>query len=167
MAEPRKWPWLLGAVGIAAAASYTGSWEGPAVLVAKHQYFDPPHVVTYCRGETNYDNPKVRVGDKFTPDFCDKDLQKKLHEYDVNLRKCLFADMPEHRHIAALDFFYNVGQRNACGSTFVRELNAGHVEAAAENLSHWTKANGKVLGGLVHRRTDDFKGEMAWILRGD
>ena len=54
-----------GAVAISLCAVLLAHWEGED-RTAKHNYFDPPGVITVCDGVTNYDWPSLKVGEKFT-----------------------------------------------------------------------------------------------------
>jgi lysozyme len=58
---------------------------------------------------------------------------------------------------ALVSFAYNVGVPKACGSTFVKRLNAGDGKAACAELSKWIYAGGRALPGLVNRRRDERK----------
>ncbi|EJF84204.1 hypothetical protein MCU_00872 [Bartonella elizabethae Re6043vi] len=49
-------------------------------------------------------------------------------------------------------FCYNVGTTAFCNSTLLKKLNNGEYEAVPAELQKWTKAGGKRLQGLVHRR---------------
>ena len=48
---------------------------------------------------------------------------------------------------------YNIGPAAFAKSSIVRHFNAGNVDAAANSFLLWKKAGGKVVQGLVNRRT--------------
>ena len=48
-----------------------------------------------------------------------------------------------------------VGVRAAGRSTATRRLNAGDVTGACKAITWWNKAGGRVIRGLVNRRTED------------
>jgi len=54
---------------------------------------------------------------------------------------------------AIVDFVYNLGIGRLQTSTLRRKLNAQDWEGAKEQLMLWTRGGGKVLSGLVKRRT--------------
>jgi lysozyme len=53
---------------------------------------------------------------------------------------------------ALISFAYNVGLAALAGSTLLRLLNAGDAAGASRQFQRWSRANGKVLSGLVRRR---------------
>lgn len=140
---------------LAIAATFLCLAEG-LTLRAFHDPIDPPGVVTVCNGITNYDQP-LKVGQVFTKDECAILLAKALPRYDAMVKKCVYADMPPHRHAAILSFTYNVGGGNLCKSSVARELNAGHVKAGCDALLKFNRANGRVLRGLNNRRIAERK----------
>jgi lysozyme len=54
---------------------------------------------------------------------------------------------------AIVDFVYNLGIGRLQTSTLRRKINAQDWEGAKEQLMLWTRGGGKVLPGLVKRRT--------------
>lgn len=138
-------------------------------MVAKHNSFDPKGVITVCDGVTNYDWPWLKVGMKFTPDDCRRAIIDLVPDYAEPLSKCVkgFETLPPHRQAALISAAYNLGPKTVCNSTAVRLLNRGYVEKGCEALGHFTRANGKVLKGLVNRRYDPKWGEIAWCKRND
>ncbi|MGO9324596.1 MAG: lysozyme [Terracidiphilus sp.] len=57
---------------------------------------------------------------------------------------------------ALVDFCFNLGAGRLAGSTLLRELNAGHHDAAAQQLLSWGHAAGVVNSGLKARREAEF-----------
>lgn len=53
---------------------------------------------------------------------------------------------------ALIDFVYNLGAGNFCGSTLLRLLNAGDFTKAVKQFIRWDHAGGEVLPGLLRRR---------------
>jgi lysozyme len=53
---------------------------------------------------------------------------------------------------ALVDFCFNLGAGRLATSTLLRELNAGHHDAAAQQLLAWDHAGGAVVAGLRVRR---------------
>lgn len=75
-----------------------------------------------------------------------------LEEFDKKVRAFLPDDVGEGPHAAFLSFAYNAGATAAENSTAATRLGAGNLKGAAEALTWWNKAGGKVLKGLQRRR---------------
>ena len=69
------------------------------------------------------------------------------------LRNCPILAADERRCNAIVDFCYNLGIGRLQTSTLKRKINAQDWEGAKEQLMLWTKGGGKVLPGLLKRRT--------------
>jgi len=153
---------------IALLVPFLISWEG-LDLVAHHQAIDPPGVITFCDGATNYDHPEVKPGTRFTKAECYRYVIKDLPKYEAMLSRCVdTSKLPTHRHAALLDATYNLGPGAICKATRHRPsiatlLKRGEVARACKALMDYTYANHKFLRGLYNRR----KAEYAWCMRGD
>lgn len=158
------WGVGIGSAASALTAAFLMLHEGYEP-VAKHERGDPPKVITWCYGRTNYDDPTVKPGTRFTKDQCKPLLEADIPKYAAPLFKCVknFEKYPPHRQAALISFSYNVGPATACKSSAVQRLNAGDVRAGCDALMRYTRANGVVLRGLVTRRQD----ERAYCLRND
>ncbi|TSE27795.1 Lysozyme RrrD [Tepidimonas thermarum] len=87
-----------------------------------------------------------------------QDLQIALA---ATLRYCpLLAAEPEGRLAAIVDFTFNLGAGRLQTSTLRRRINQRDWQAAAHELRRWVYGGGKVLSGLVARRS----AEAAWLL---
>lgn len=87
------------------------------------------------------------------------DLQTALA---ATLRYCpVLATEPEGRLAAIVDFTFNLGVGRLQTSTLRRRINQRDWAASANELTRWVYGGGKVLPGLVTRRT----AEAAWLLR--
>lgn len=134
-------------------------WEGehrckddPAMHCA---YLDIVKVPTVCFGETR----GVKLGQRFTDARCrDKleyrlamDFRSGLHRYftDETKAKRLTPD----RDAAYVSLAYNVGIRGAGRSTATRRLNAGDIAGGCSALMWWNRAGGRIVRGLVRRRS--------------
>ena len=69
------------------------------------------------------------------------------------LRLCPGLAADEKRCNAIVDFVYNLGVGRLQTSTLRRKVNARDWDGAREQLLLWTRGGGKVLPGLVRRRT--------------
>lgn len=156
------------AAGTAYQQGFIPRWEGQD-LIAKHNSFDPKGVITVCNGHTNYDDPNLKEGDRYTAVMCSQLLAQDLPKYNAEMVSCLPKDLmvSNHEHVAMLSFVYNVGKNNFCNSSVGREFRAGHREQACRNMGKFTRAAGVELKGLENRRYDKLEGEIAWCLRDD
>lgn len=132
------------AVAMASAISFIGGWEGRSLVA----YQDIVGVWTICDGETL----GVKEGDVKTAAECDEMFERRIVQFEAELDKCLFADVPEPMKIAVTSWAYNVGTGAACKSTLVRLANAGDLEGACHQLPRWNRAGGRVIKGLSNRR---------------
>lgn len=144
------------AAGVATALgliciAFVGNWEG----LRLYAYKDVVGVWTACYGETK----GIKGGMKFTKEQCDIMFIEGLARHEAGMRKCLtFPDqLPDKTYVAFVSFTYNVGTGGFCKSSVRREANAGNLKAACNALMKWTKAKGRVLKGLVNRRTQEKK----------
>lgn len=146
-----------------AAAAFIAPWEG-FEPVAKHEKIDPPHVITYGYGRTNYDDASLKAGDTITKAEAKELLGEDLGEkYIPPLRKCIpgFDKMPQTRQVAFTSAAYNLGGGTVCKSSMAHKINAGDVQGACNAFLLYDKANGVVIKGLESRR----KAEREMCLR--
>ena len=137
---------------LALAVPFVGKWEGLRLTA----YLDVIGVWTVCYGETK----GVRPGDSYTRAECDRMFAKELLGYRAGLHRYLTPEtlrsrLPPRRDVAFVSFAYNVGVAGAGKSTAVKRLNAGRISGACEALTWWNKAGGRVIRGLVNRRSEE------------
>lgn len=125
--------------------------------VAKHDPIDPPGVITYCFGRTNYDDKTLKAGRRATKAECQELLKDDLPKYEAQVDRCIHVPMGPKRYAAVLSFTYNLGGGALCKSRVARELNAGHPKAGCDAMMNYTRANGRTLQGLVNRRQAEHK----------
>jgi lysozyme len=83
------------------------------------------------------------------------DLQKAL---SATLLYCpVLATEPEQRLAAIVDFTFNLGAGRLQTSTLRRRVNLHDWESAAKELERWVYGGGRILPGLVARRTAEKK----------
>jgi lysozyme len=88
------------------------------------------------------------------PDASTLLLQELHHTYLPGvLRHCPVLLTDEKKCNAIVDFAYNLGTGRLQTSTLKRKINSGSWEEAKTQLLLWTKGGGRVLPGLVKRRT--------------
>lgn len=145
-----------GSAIVAVTIGFVGAWEG----LRLSSYQDIVGVWTSCYGETAGMGPGMR----FTKDQCDVMFLGSLQKHEAGMRSCLTNPdaIPDPSYVAFLSFTYNVGTGAFCKSTLARRINAGDLKGACDQLMRWTRAGGKVVKGLVNRRSD----ERALCLKG-
>ena len=137
----------LAAVAVVlAAAPFVALQEG----VRLEPYADPVGIPTVCVGET--DRAVIGLKAHFSREECMAALGASLMQKAAELDRCVHVPLTDGQAVAVLSFGYNVGTQAACGSTFVKRLNAGEGRAACAELSRWVYARGIKLPGLVKRR---------------
>jgi lysozyme len=120
-------------------------------------YLCPAGVATIGYGSTYYaDKRKVALED---PPMDEPTARSLLmieleHTYLPGvLRNCPGLITDVRKCNAIVDFCYNLGTGRLQTSTLKRKINANDWEGAKEQLMLWTKGGGKVLPGLLKRRT--------------
>lgn len=120
-------------------------------------YLCPAGVATIGYGSTYYaDGRKVALTDApmSEPDAAALLLQELHHTYLPGvLRQCPILLTDERKCNAIVDFVYNLGLGRLQTSTLKRKINQQDWDAAQEQLMLWTKGGGRVLPGLVKRRS--------------
>jgi len=80
--------------------------------------------------------------------------QDLITALNATLRYCtVLATEPENRLAAIVDFTFNLGAGRLQTSTLRRRVNQRDWEGAARELLRWVNGGGRVLPGLVARRT--------------
>ncbi|MEX3935079.1 lysozyme [Paraburkholderia phymatum] len=106
--------------------------------------------------------PKIGPGTVWTQVQADADLQERVTALGAHITSEVRIPLSDEETAALVSFTYNVGTGNFDHSTLLKKLNAGDIQGAADEFPKWNLAAGKVLAGLVHRRS----GEMAEFLLG-
>jgi lysozyme len=131
-------------------------------------YLDIVGVPTICGGITTAAGIKVYIG---MPDMplaeCMRLMRIKVAEYRSGFikylnRETLATRYPPARDTAYTSLAFNVGIATAGKSTATQRLNKGDVAGGCEALTWFNKAGGRVIRGLVARRTE----EKALCMRG-
>jgi GH24 family phage-related lysozyme (muramidase) len=118
----------------------------PAEGLRQMAYYDPPGILTVCRGHTGSDIDPRKI---YTIPECDAlltaDMRRSVEEVD----RCI-PDAPVNVLAAFGDAAYNLGPRIACDphhSTAARKLQAKDWAGACRELPKWDKA--RVAGFLI------------------
>jgi lysozyme len=127
------------------------NWEGN-----KPEAYPDPGVgwklPTICVGHTG---PDVKKGNKATIFECQKYLADDMKSAGIDVARCVTAQITREQFDALVSFQFNTGK--LCSSTLVKRLNTGDCWGAGFEFSRWVMADGKVMAGLVRRRTEERK----------
>jgi lysozyme len=82
-------------------------------------------------------------------------LAQDLRRFEKGVLRLCPNGLTQHRFDALVSFSFNVGLGNLQRSSIRMKHNRGDYDGAAEAFMQWTKAGGRVLNGLVKRRTDE------------
>lgn len=130
------------------AAAFIAPWEG----LELRPYRDIVGVMTWCYGETR-GAPKSQ----YTKAECDAMLADGVAEFHAEMRRCIKRPLTQPQWVAVLSWSYNVGTGAACGSTLVRQINAGlPAETWCKQLLRWDYADGRKVRGLTRRRQAEY-----------
>ncbi len=88
-------------------------------------------------------------------DEIDDILRKDLARFEAGVLRLIKVPLTQGQFDALVSFSFNVGLGNLQNSTLRMKVNRSEFEDAAEQFLVWTKAGGKVLPGLVKRRTHE------------
>ena len=88
-------------------------------------------------------------------DEIDDILRKDLARFEAGVLRLIKVPLTQGQFDALVSFSFNVGLGNLQKSTLRMKVNREDYEGAAEQFLVWTKAGGKVLPGLVKRRTHE------------
>lgn len=142
--------WLIGMVGAGLIASVS-LWEGTKYV----PYKDVTGTWTVCEGITE----DVVPSKTYTPTECRVLLEKELAEHGKEALACIKVPISQNEYEAYTMFTYNVGAKNFCSSTALKELNKGNHKLACERLATndkgepaWSYSKGKYFKGLQNRR---------------
>ncbi len=130
----------------AAAAVLATAIAIPAEGLRRVAYYDPPGILTACRGHTG---PDVQRGVVYSLAQCDKWMTDDMRNAVDQVERCM-PGLPVPILAAFADATFNMGSKIACdtaNSTAARYLRAGAYAAACNQLPRWNKA--RVLGVMV------------------
>lgn len=129
-------------------------------------YLCPSGVPTIGCGSTRYlDGRSVRLTDPpITREHALLLLRHRvLADYMPGVRKlCAGLDTPE-RLAAITDLAYNIGLGALKASTLRRRINAGRWADVPTELRKWVRGGGRVLPGLVKRRSAEAALLNGWV----
>ena len=136
------------------AVPFIAGWEGKRNAA----YQDIVGVWTICYGSTR----GVLPGMVKTDEECTELLRREVAEYRHGLHR-YFTDVTKtqrltpHRDTAYVSLAFNAGIRGIGRSTATRRLNNGDIDGGCVAITWWNKAGGRVIRGLVRRRTAEYE----------
>lgn len=144
----------------AAAAVLATAIAVPSEGIRFSPYYDPPGILTVCRGHTGGD---VVKGKKYSLAECEQFLTDDMRKAIATVERCV-PGLPVEALAAFGDAVFNLGPKIVCNtakSTAARYLQAGNVRAACEQLPRWNQASVAgvmvALPGLTSRREKEKK----------
>jgi lysozyme len=126
-------------------AEFVGVWEGFSATA----YRCSANVWTIGYGTTE----GVKSGDTITRAEALIRLTEHLEEDARNVDRVVGVPLLSYERDALISLVYNIGRAAFSRSTLLRLLNAGDKAEAAEQFLRWNRAGGRVVLGLVKRRT--------------
>lgn len=118
-------------------------------------YNCPAGIWTIGYGNTQYENGKaVKKGEVITLERAEQLLEVILIKFVQQIGELVKSKVNQNQKDALTDFAYNCGVGNLRSSTLLKKVNADpNDKTIRTEFEKWTRANGKVLNGLVKRRT--------------
>lgn len=128
-------------------------WEG----FSGSPYLCPANIPTIGFGSTYYPSGrKVQLSDTHITQAKAMDILCQVSRYKIEgLNRYLNVQLKQYQFDALVSFVYNIGLENFRGSTMLRKINAGDIEAAANEFDKWVYSGGKKLRGLINRRAEE------------
>jgi lysozyme len=123
-----------------------------------------PGLLTVCRGITNRAAPGWVIKDKrYTPAECDAKHAELIEKvFAPGVAKCTRVDITQRQWEMLMDFSWNEGIANTCGSTLMKRLNSGDCTGAVEAFDSWVYAGGRKWPGLINRRDAEQAEFVPW-----
>lgn len=136
----------------AAIAALAVSFVGGAEGLRQKAYPDPAtrgKPWTDCYGHTG---PDVHPGDVKSIAECKALLLADLDREGDGIERCIRVGMTDGQYVAILSLAHNIGVGGVCRSSVARDINAGRVREACDDLLKFDRAAGIVFPGLTRRR---------------
>lgn len=95
----------------------------------------------------------VELGMRWTEAEAEAALRRELAKFEAGVARLVTVDLNQNEFDALVSFSYNVGLGALQKSSVLRKLNAGDRDGAAAAFALWNKGGGRVLRGLVARRS--------------
>ncbi len=132
----------------AAGRKFIEGWEG----LYLHAYDDGTGVWTIGYGHTTAAGPpRVYPGQLITAQQADQILSADLHSVEVEVSRVVKYPVNQNQIDALVSFDFNTGA--LARSSLLRDINSGRPSRVHGDFMMWVHAGGRVLRGLVNRRT--------------
>jgi|TARA_R100001530_G_scaffold135899_1_gene114432 lysozyme len=112
-------------------------------------YFCSANVLTVGYGHTKDVVEDMHI----TEETAETLLQEDLKEFEEHVSSSVDVELTQNQFDALVAWTFNLGAGNLKSSTMLKVLNEGKYAEVPEQMRRWNKAAGKVLHGLVRRRT--------------
>jgi len=112
-------------------------------------YYCPAGRLTIGWGHTG---PDVSEGQVITEDEAVRLLDLDVAAAADAVRRFVVVRLNDNQFSALVSFTFNLGAGSLRGSTLLRCVNAGDMDAAAAEFPKWCHSQGQILAGLVTRR---------------
>ncbi len=123
-------------------------WEG----LFLHAYDDGTGVWTIGYGHTTAAGPpRVYPGQTITAQQADDILSADLHSVENEVNRVVTRPINQNQFDSLVSFDFNTGGLHR--SSLLRDINAGRLGRVHDDFMMWVHAGGRVLRGLVNRRT--------------
>lgn len=135
-------------------------WNG-LKLIKSFEGFSPLEYTCVAGKRTIGYGHVLRAGESYPAGVTEAEAETLLLD-DVAEAEQTVIDLVEvplsaNQFDALVSFVFNVGWRKFAGSTLLKKLNAIDYDGAAAEFLRWKYANGKVINGLLRRRTAEKK----------
>ena len=80
-------------------------------------------------------------------------LQDDVREFTTGVLKLLKIPLSNNKVCALISLAFNIGINNFKDSTLLKYINSNQLNLVPDQFKLWRKSNGKVLQGLVNRRS--------------
>ena len=97
----------------------------------------------------------ISPGVVWTQDQADERLERDVSAFMAGVEELLTRKPTPNQLGAMTSLAYNIGLGAFGGSTLLKKFNAGDIAGAAWQFDRWVYAAGKVMQGLVNRRSDE------------
>lgn len=95
----------------------------------------------------------VVKGDKIDDRQVDEYLREDLESAEYAVNSLAKVDLEQHQFDALVSLVFNIGSGAFSKSTLLKMLNKGQYQVAADQFPRWNMGGGKVMAGLVKRRS--------------
>lgn len=112
-------------------------------------YKDGGGVWTIGWGHTG---PHIGPDIVWTQEEADSVFLSDVEKFEDCVEAAIEREVTQEQFDAMVSLAFNIGCKAFLGSTLVRLVNGGNVDAAAGQFVRWNKDNGQVIAGLTRRR---------------